>query len=128
VGLFFVVFLPATTVANMTLGVLFPQEAAAPEWKLGWNPVLWLVMTAPWVTVAVVAVPVLHFVGAIAARRTSSRNARTVVVAVAPVLFLAVLVGLWGASYLTVELGAPVCFGAVVYGIVFRMPHVAGTT
>jgi uncharacterized protein (DUF736 family) len=48
------------------------------------------------------------------------------VVAAAPVLFLAVLVGLWGASYLTVELGAPVCFGAVIYGALFRAPHGSG--
>ena len=56
-GLFLVVFLPVVALASMALGVLFPDEDLAPEWKLGWNPVLWFVMTAPWVTPAMVAVP-----------------------------------------------------------------------
>jgi len=129
-GLFLVAFLPAAAVASMLMeGLLGDRAPASPQWHAGWNPVLWLIMTAPWLLPTAVVVPALHLLGWVLVRRRPHWNGRLTVALASPVLFAVAILGLWGPGNFRVGFVLPVAVSAVVYGLVFRIPSAvaAGT-
>jgi hypothetical protein len=91
------------------------------EWDMGWNPVLWLIATAPWQIPIVVFVPLLHLLAGRVERRHAAGTARRVVVPAAAAMFLLGNVALWRLDNMT-ELAVPVLVAGAVYGAVFRVP------
>jgi len=123
VGLFLIVFLPAAALASMLMaGLLRGRLPTSPQWDAGWNPVLWLIMTAPWLLPTVAVVPVLHLLGWVLARRRPHWSGKLTVALASPTLFSAAALGLWGPENFRVDLVAPVVAAGVVYGLVFRLP------
>jgi len=122
-GLFLIVFLPAAAVASMLMaGLLGDRVPASPQWDAGWNPVLWFIMTAPWLLSTIVVVPALHLLGWVLVRRRPHWNGRLAVALASPALFSAAVLGLWGPGNFRVDFVLPVVVSAVVYGLVFRIP------
>ena len=122
-SLFLIVFLPAAAVASMLMaGLLGDRVPASPQWHVGWNPVLWLIMTAPWLLPTVVVIPALHLLGWVLVRRRPHWNGRLIIAFASPLLFSAAILGLWGPGNFRVEFVLPVVVSAVVYGLVFRIP------
>lgn len=122
-GMYFWMFLPAATLAGMAYRAVFNQPAVAPEWDPGWNPILWLIMSVPWLLPTVLAVPVLHVTANHLVRGPWKRTVRGLLMAAAPLLFLLILLGLWGSSYLELHLLLPMLLGAWAYGALFRIPQ-----
>lgn len=119
VGLFFVVFLPAAAIAGMLVEAWLVEPA--PGWEVGWNPVLALVLTAPWLAPAVLVVPLLHWLAAALAARFSRRTARAALLGASPALFLATVGVLWGPQNFRLELGLPVAAAGLAFGGVLRI-------
>ncbi len=123
-GLFFIVFLPAVALASMLLaGLPGARAAVSPEWRIGWNPVPWLIMTAPWLLPTILLVPALHLLGKWLVRKRSRGNARLVIALASSVLFPAAALALWGPSNLRVDFVLPIVISALGYGLVFRLPR-----
>jgi len=121
-GLFLVVFLPAAALASMVLaGVLGDRVATSPDWDVGWNPILWLVMTMPWLLPTVAVVPVLHFLGKGIAGRRSRSAARRALPVLSPVLYVLAVLVLWGPGNFRLEFVLPVALAGVLYGAVQRI-------
>jgi hypothetical protein len=119
---FFVVYLPALALASMFMQLIPAVVQRTPsEWELGWNPILWLITTAPWQIPNVVFVPVLHLLAGRAGRRHAPGTARRVVVPAAAAMFLLGNLALWRLDNMA-ELAVPVAVAGVVYGVVFRVP------
>lgn len=126
-GLFLLVFLPLVALVSMVLaGVMGDPADVADEWYVGWSPILWFIMTAPWLLPTVLVVPILHFLGRALAKRTSPRSARSVVLVASPVLFLLAVLGLWGPHNLEIDFVFPVLAAAFVYGAVLRIAKPTG--
>lgn len=122
-GLFLIVFLPVAALASMVMANLpGGRVPSSPQWDIGWNPVLWFIMTAPWLLPTVVVVPVLHMLGLFLVGRRPHWNLRLAVAIASPALFSAAVLGLWGPDNFRVDLVLPVVVSAVVYGLVFRIP------
>ena len=121
-GLSLLVFLPLVAVVSMVVaGVLGDRAPTAPEWRVGWNPILWLIMTAPWLLPTVLVVPLLHFLGRGLGKRFSVGLVRGLVVAASPILFLLAVLALWGPGNFDVGFVLPVFVSALVYGSVLRI-------
>ena len=122
-GLFLIVFLPAAALASMVMsGLLGNRVPSSPEWDIGWNPVLWLIMTAPWLLPTVVVVPLLHLLGLSLGGRRPNWNPRLAIALASPILFSAAVFAVWGTDNFRVDFVLPVVVSAVVYGLVFRVP------
>lgn len=123
VVLFFLGFLPAVALVSMFLAGIFGERmGASPDWEIGWNPILWLIMTAPWLLPAVFLVPVLHLLGKHAAKRLSRQSARQIVVVASPTLFVLTTLGLWGLENFQWGFMTPVAVAGLLYGAVLRIP------
>jgi hypothetical protein len=122
-GLFLVVFLPCVALVSMVLAaVLGDRVPSSPQWQAGWNPLLWLIMTAPWLLPTAFVVPLLHMLARTLRRRLPSMQARLTFVAASTLLFLLAVLALWGVANLTVSFALPVVVSAAAYGFVFRIP------
>ena len=122
-GLFFVVFLPLVALVSMVMeGVLGDLVAKAPEWHVGWNPIMWFIVTAPWLIPTVVVVPVLHFLGRGLRKRISPGRVRGIMVIASPVLLSVAVLVLWGPHNFQLDFGLPVVLSGLVYGAVLRIP------
>jgi len=85
IALFFFGFLPAVAIANMALNaVLGDRVPTSPDWEIGWNPILWFIMTAPWLVPTVVIVPLLYILAKVIVRRFSRPVARGVLLGASP--------------------------------------------
>ena len=122
-ALFFLGFLPAVAVASMTLaGVFGDHIESSPQWKVGWNPFVWLIMTAPWLLPTAVVVPLLHFLGKGVLRRFSRVVARRVLLGASPALFMVAVLALWGPGNFRLDFVLPVAVSGVLYGALQRIP------
>jgi len=122
-GMYFWLFLPATTLAGMAYRAVFNQPAVAPEWDIGWNPILWLIMSIPWLLPTVIGVPVLHLSSCQLGLRVSRRTVRVLLAFATPLLFVLIMLGLWGGSYLEAHLLLPLVVGAGFYGGLLGIPR-----
>jgi hypothetical protein len=123
-GLFFVVFLPVIAITGMIAeGIAGP---ASPTWRVGWNPLLWLVWTAPWHAPVVVAVPLLHILGRRLARRGSRSAARRTLLVASPLTCAVVMLGVYGPDNAGAGTLLPILLAGLAYGAVLRIPEVKG--
>ena len=82
---FFVGFLPAVTLASMVwVAILGDRYQTSPDWDLGWDPIMWFIVTTPWLVPLVVVVPLLYFVARGVGRSHSRSAARGVLLAATP--------------------------------------------
>jgi hypothetical protein len=126
-ALFLFGFLPTAAVVSMVLAPVLEDPAeTAPEWRLGWNPFLWWIMTAPWLLPAILAVPALHFLGKWSASRFSRSRARRLLLGAAPALFLVIILVLWGPENFRLSFVLPVAISGFLYGAVQRIPAARG--
>ena len=124
-GLFFVVFLSLVALVSMVMeGVLGDRVATSPEWRVGWNPIMWLIVTSPWLIPTVLVVPVLHFLARGLRKRMPLGNVRRIMLVASPVLFLVAVLALWGPSNLQLDFALPVVLSGLAYGALFRIPAV----
>ncbi len=122
-GLFLVVFLPLVALVSMVMeGVLGDRVATSPEWRVGWNPIMWLIMTAPWLIPTVLVVPALHFLGRGLRKRIPQGRVRGIMVIASPVLLSVAVLVLWGPHNFQLDFALPVVLSGLVYGAVFRIP------
>ncbi|MBC8450786.1 MAG: hypothetical protein ISS31_09160 [Kiritimatiellae bacterium] len=121
-GLFLIVFLPVAAIVSMVMaGVLgdgLPPESA---WHIGWNPVLWFIMTAPWLLPTALVVPILQLLGSVLGKRLPLGKVRLAMLAASPALFFLAVLALWGPGNLDVDFILPVLVSSVVYGLVLRV-------
>ncbi len=123
IGLFFIGFLPAMSIITMVLSATFGDSAVSSTgWDIGWNPILAFIVNAPWQVPALVAVPLLHFLGKFLAQKYSRPRARVFLLGLAPTFFLLVNLGIWGPSNFKWELILPVAGAGVLYGALQRIP------
>ena len=121
--LFFLVFLTVVALSCMVLEfVLGDRAGTSPEWKVGWNPLMWLILTLPWLLPTVLLVPVLHILAKVMARRHSPSGARAFLIVATPILFVVAVLGLWGFQNLEPGFLGPVAVAGLVYGTVFQVP------
>jgi hypothetical protein len=106
--------------------VLGDHSGAAPEWKVGWNPLMWLVFTLPWLLPTVLLVPILHLLARLMVRRHSGSGARAFLIVASPILFVVAVLALWGFHNLEPGFLGPVAVAGLVYGAVFRVPGGVG--
>ena len=124
IGLFFVLFLPAVALVSMVLtGVLGESVQTSPDWDIGWNPILWLIMTAPWLLPTILAVPLLHLLGKGVAKGFSRPLARRILLGASPVLFMVCVLIEWGPDNFTLEFVLPVAVSGLLYGGLLRIPR-----
>ena len=119
------VFLPVAVLGCMGVSHL-TGTPPSPDWDAGWNPLLWLAFTAPWLLPTLALAPVLYLLVRALIRWQPRWNARPLAVLSAPVLFASTWLGLWGRDNFTLDLVLPVVVGAVAYGLVLRLPPRAG--
>jgi uncharacterized membrane protein len=123
ITLFFFGFLPLAAVVNMVLaGVLGDRVHTSPDWKIGWNPILWFIMTAPWLVPTVVIVPVLYFLAREISRRHSRTTARRALLGASPALFLLAVLLLYGPDNFQWDLILPVGLAGLLFGAMQRIP------
>jgi len=121
--LFFLVFLPAVALLCMVLEfVLADRAGTSSEWRVGWNPLMWLILTVPWLLPTVLLVPILHFLARLMGRRHSVSGARAFLIVASPILFVVAVLGLWGVQNLEPGFLGPVAVAGLVYGSVIRVP------
>ena len=120
-ALYLGVFLPVAVLTGMVVSHV-TGTPPSPDWDAGWNPLLWLVFTAPWLLPTIALVPVLYLSVRALIRWQPRWNARLLAVLVSPALFASTWLGLWGADNFTFDLVAPVIVAAVVFGLVLRLP------
>jgi hypothetical protein len=121
--LFFVVYLPAVAIVSMLMELIPSVHARTPDtWDVGWNPIVWLLLSAPWQLPSVILVPLLHFLGWAFAARSSRSRARRAAVVASPILFLAAWLVLYGPENSNVESVVPVVLAGLLYGAVLRIP------
>lgn len=122
-ALFFLVFLPTVALASMTLaGFLGDHFQSSPQWNAGWNPLLWLIITAPWLLPTVIVVPLLHFLAKGLMRRSPRVVVRRVLLVASPALFIAAVLALWGPGNFRLDFVLPVAVSGVFYGVLQRLP------
>ena len=122
-ALFFLGFLPLVAILSMVLSYLMADRIpSSAEWDLGWNPVLWFIVTAPWLLPTVLLVPVLHFLGKAAVRRFARPFARVILMMSSVILFMAALLILWGWENFQWDFVLPVVTAAWLYGALLRLP------
>ena len=119
-GLFVAVFLPVVALVAMGLeGLLGP---ASPEWRVGWNPLLWLLWTAPWHVWLILLVPLLHWVGRAMAAARGRHTARATLLTAAPLLFAVAMRGFYGPGNGGMDVLLPVLIAGLAFGAVARIP------
>ena len=122
--LFFVGFLPLVAIVSMVLAAVLGDRVVSPAgWSIGWNPVLWFIVTAPWLLPTVVIVPVLHFLGKGAASRFSRPVVRAFLLGASPTLFMLAVLVLWGPENFRWEFVLPVATSGVLYGALQQVPE-----
>ncbi len=104
-------------------GVAGDGATASPEWRVGWSPILWLIMTTPWLIPTVLVVPLLHLMARGLRTRVSRRSVRVGTLIASPVLFALAVLALWGPHNFQLDFVLPVVLSGFVYGAVFRIPE-----
>ena len=123
IALFFVVFLPTVAIASMVLTeALGDRVHTSPDWEIGWNPLLWFIMTAPWLIPTVVSVPLLYFLAKGIARRSSRSVARRVLLGASPALFLGTILVIYGPNNFSWDFILPVGVSSLLFGALQRIP------
>ncbi len=123
IALFFFMFLPTVAITSMVLTEsLGDRVHTSPEWEIGWNPILWFIMTAPWLVPIVVIVPLLYFLARVVTRRSSRSVARRVLLAATPALFMGALLIIYGPDNFSWEFALPVCVSGLLFGAMQRIP------
>ncbi|MBT3979981.1 MAG: hypothetical protein HOE90_01435 [Bacteriovoracaceae bacterium] len=87
----------------------------------GFNPILWLIYTAPWVSPAVILSPIIHIVVQSISKRSFLTVARLSAVILSPLLFSLAMLVLWGVRNFTVDSIFPIVIAGFVYGGIFRI-------
>ncbi len=123
IGLFFIGFLPAVAILSMIVAAVSGDGAeSSSDLSVGWNPVLALIITAPWLIPTVVVVPLLHILGSSVANRFSLPVARGVLLGVSPAVFMLAVLILWGPQNFRLEFALPVAISGVFYAALQRIP------
>lgn len=123
IGLFFIGFLPAVAIVSMVVTAVVGDDAgSSSDLSAGWNPILALIITAPWLIPTVLVVPILHVLGWCAANRFSLPMARGILLAVSPALFMVAVLVLWGPQNSRLEFILPVVISGAFYGALQRIP------
>ena len=123
IALFFFVFLPAVAITSMVLiESLGDRVHTSPEWEIGWNPILWFIMTAPWLVPVVVVVPLLYFLARVVTRRSSRSVARCVLLGATPALFLVAILIIYDQGNFSWEFTVPVGVSGLLFGAMQRIP------
>lgn len=122
IGLFVLVFFPTIALASMGLQAIVGWERVAPEWRVGWNPIIWIILTAPWHVPTILIVPILHVLTWRTRRRWSVREVRRILLVASPILALAVPLLLYGGTCFQLETWLPVVLGGLLYGALMRIP------
>jgi hypothetical protein len=121
--LFFIGFLPAVAVVSMVVAAVFRDGAeSSSDLSVGWNPLLALIVTAPWLIPTVLVVPLLHILGSCAANRFSLPKARGVLLGASPAAFTVAVLILWGPQNFRLEFVLPVVISGVLYGALQKIP------
>jgi hypothetical protein len=119
--LFPLVFLPAIALVGMVWEGI--AGAPSPTWRVGWNPLLWLLWTAPWHLPLIGLVPVLHLLARVLARpRAARRPVRLLLVIASPVLATLGLLAVYGRGNVRLDVLLPVALAGLAYGAVLRIP------
>jgi len=123
IALFFFGFLPTVAIVSMVLiEALGDRVHTSPDWEIGWNPILWFIMTAPWLVPIVVIVPLLYFLAKIVTRRSSRSVARCVLLGATPALFLVAILIINGPDNFSWEFALPVGVSGLLFGAIQRIP------
>jgi len=120
--LYLLVFLPVAALAGMLMQNLGLSAEVSPEWEIGWNPILWMIVTVPWLLPTILAVPILHYLSRWLTRRFPKGRARIAVMIASAILFTLALLVLWGPGNFSPDFILPALVSALIYGAVFRMP------
>ena len=122
-ALFFVVYLPLGFAVGLAGDFWIGRYQSS---ETGFPLFYWIVVGWPLLVPSLLIVPVAHIALAIGRRLGPEAGAgrlRLLAIAVAPLGFLAVHLGLWGTTVLSGPLLATVLLPGAVYGLVARIPR-----
>ncbi len=116
--LFFVLFVPLTCTAGLTTGLL---EGPLPPPRMAYAIGVFATGVLPLLLPSLLAVPVLHFAYRFWLRDRRRRTARWVAVLATPVVFLAVHLAFFGATFLGGPLLLLLGVAGTLYGSAFGL-------